>query len=918
MTRLCLKYKGRFRCPAKKNQVVASCQKHIFGYQTVDSMQRHLYSGFLVAIFISSGGFAQSIDEYLLWAKTSGFINTPSSVNQSDLDGQSNLYVIGSFYKKFPVVSDPTQTASYQHIFLRKYDADGNLQWSKEYGNNEHFAFGGDIRVDRAGDIVFTGYVEDPDGSNFGQPFNGFFICKANPNGDLVWFSPLSHTFLLTWGLGHGSLSKQSHLEIDADNSILWYSNGNPSASAPNPTYGLYISRFSAAGNLMNQYQITHDDNFDSPFIGGIATDGDGNMVITGSYQVSLKIGPLVFGTPGPQSNGPLRLFVAKFTATGDFLWAKYGGLGIGADVATDEFGNIYLTGQVVGHASLGGGVPLNATNNFSGFIAMLNPAGEVVWSKTMWGGRPISLTRTASGNLYLTGETAGDIKFEDYRQACNVESTFVMMIKPDITFGGAIVSNSLPFGYTAKAAHNSNVDNDGNVYTVGNFNQLIVFGCDTLISGGGEMNDMFITKFSSLPPSYPLDIDGPAFLCPGGALTLSVSPVPAPASYFWLIPNGVTVVNQSENLINISYSASTNLAEVNIMVKKGCYQYWNPEPYVLHLQFIPGAVAVSGQTLFCNPGVSRFTTITSTYATAYQWTLPESVTPITGTSITTTSYIDVFVAATFEVGSISVKGVNACGEGPLSLPLEIRLTPPPAPVSFIDAADTICNRGQAERVAVTPSEKATEYVWTIPSTFKEEGVVTTSSPSIRLNIRQSGVGEVTVFARNACRSSDLSSHTFSVDDPLNEPQLTKSNCDLELYTNALENLQWYKHGEKVGYGELLFRIPGTGSYYVTTTNFCGTVQSQTLYAEPVTDEQLFIPNVITPNNDGKNDLFVIEPRMSGLSVMVLNRWGNVVFQASNYQNDWDAVGLAPGVYYIQMSHPCLSQTYKGWIQVLR
>jgi len=65
-------------------------------------------------------------------------------------------------------------------------------------------------------------------------------------------------------------------------------------------------------------------------------------------------------------------------------------------------------------------------------------------------------------------------------------------------------------------------------------------------------------------------------------------------------------------------------------------------------------------------------------------------------------------------------------------------------------------------------------------------------------------------------------------------------------------------------------------------------------------DNNLFIPNVFTPNGDGVNDFFFIRnmPEDSPTSVSVVNRWGKKVYENSDYQNDWDANGLADGIYY--------------------
>jgi gliding motility-associated-like protein len=69
-----------------------------------------------------------------------------------------------------------------------------------------------------------------------------------------------------------------------------------------------------------------------------------------------------------------------------------------------------------------------------------------------------------------------------------------------------------------------------------------------------------------------------------------------------------------------------------------------------------------------------------------------------------------------------------------------------------------------------------------------------------------------------------------------------------------------------------------------------------------IPDSPLLIPNVISPNNDGVNDLFEIENLQENTEVIILNRWGNVVFSSTNYQNNWggkDTSGkeLADGVY---------------------
>jgi len=61
----------------------------------------------------------------------------------------------------------------------------------------------------------------------------------------------------------------------------------------------------------------------------------------------------------------------------------------------------------------------------------------------------------------------------------------------------------------------------------------------------------------------------------------------------------------------------------------------------------------------------------------------------------------------------------------------------------------------------------------------------------------------------------------------------------------------------------------------------------------------LTIPNVITPNGDGANDNFVIQNTESyTITLQIYNRWGKLIYENTNYQNDFSCKTCAAGVYY--------------------
>ncbi len=52
----------------------------------------------------------------------------------------------------------------------------------------------------------------------------------------------------------------------------------------------------------------------------------------------------------------------------------------------------------------------------------------------------------------------------------------------------------------------------------------------------------------------------------------------------------------------------------------------------------------------------------------------------------------------------------------------------------------------------------------------------------------------------------------------------------------------------------------------------------------------VFIPQLLTLNDDGRNDVLLIEDlhKYPNNSVVIFNRWGDIIFRAAPYKNDWD------------------------------
>ena len=77
-------------------------------------------------------------------------------------------------------------------------------------------------------------------------------------------------------------------------------------------------------------------------------------------------------------------------------------------------------------------------------------------------------------------------------------------------------------------------------------------------------------------------------------------------------------------------------------------------------------------------------------------------------------------------------------------------------------------------------------------------------------------------------------------------------------------------------------------------------VRNPTPFTIPIID--IFIPSGYSPNHDGVNDNFVIiRPFGTIINLEIFNRWGNAVYKAADYKNEWDGRGNQPNNILGQM-----------------
>jgi gliding motility-associated-like protein len=91
------------------------------------------------------------------------------------------------------------------------------------------------------------------------------------------------------------------------------------------------------------------------------------------------------------------------------------------------------------------------------------------------------------------------------------------------------------------------------------------------------------------------------------------------------------------------------------------------------------------------------------------------------------------------------------------------------------------------------------------------------------------------------------------------------------------------------------------GTYWVEASNdHC--MGRDTITFLPCAAE-ILIPNIFTPNNDGKNDLFIplVIKNVASLTTKIFNRWGNEMFESSDLSINWNGGDCVEGTYFWQI-----------------
>ena len=509
---------------------------------------------FFLSILWHHGGFSQdwAWANYIPWSFNVPTGNTPVYIdvhtNAITHDTGGNACVTGHID-----VEDGDNGDDASIFFVAKFNANGQLDWLRQYG--EPFgpeACGEDIIADAAGNIYVTGtFRATLQFSNTisltctGGSNDDIFIVKYNPQGVVQWARKAGGN---SWDSGHGiALDSQGNILITGSlRGSAYFGNSIVSIdTSPNST-DYFVAKYDQSGNAL-WVKRGSSSNYNEAQGKRISVDSLGQFWSIGTFDEEITIDNVTLtATPKPdQPTYNYDIFVAKHDASGNLLWAKnFGGDGFETPggIVCDHQGNGYITGHFYKNISLDN-ITLTTLTSSDGFVAKMNSAGNILWAKGINGGgydEGKGVDVDANDNCYVVGALSADYGAK----------LFVKKYKPngDLDWTREAKKHST-IDYGEISGNAISTDADGNSYVAGTFfGDLVSFDNMNVPGTHGQQSGYGIMQ-GSVAKLSATDIFFPPYVDPGVWEEWPIKPGPDPASSLKAYPN------PSDDIITLQFS---------------------------------------------------------------------------------------------------------------------------------------------------------------------------------------------------------------------------------------------------------------------------------------------------------------------------------------------------------------------------
>jgi len=405
----------------------------------------------------------------LMFRLKSGALTETAPIAWQEIDGQ-RAYVSVSFEVL------PGRRSGFRvgdHDPGKQLIIDPTLYWNSFLGGA-----GGDVGVAAAAEAAGGNvYVVGTSSASWGAPGvvrehsgsdDAFVALLSTTTGQLVWYTFLG---------GSGSESGAG-VAIDSSGRLFVTGSGDSDWSAiqPNPApppvrprsgqLDAFVARLDAATGFVQWLTYLGSGGID--YGQGIASDGLGNLYVTGYSPASWPPGP----EPAPLRaySGADDAFVAKLSvSSGAMAWNTFLGSAasdFGSSIVTDSSGNVVVTGR---SAATWGSNPVRAySGDLDAFVARLSAAGSIAWH-TFLGGTSFdggnAIAADQAGNVYISGRSDGSWGIPSVRPFAGGREAFVARldgVSGVISWHTFLGSPGSDFGYGVAS------DPTGRIYVTG------------------------------------------------------------------------------------------------------------------------------------------------------------------------------------------------------------------------------------------------------------------------------------------------------------------------------------------------------------------------------------------------------------------------------------------------------------------
>ena len=315
------------------------------------------------------------------------------------VDSNGNIFVTGNTNGAFPGYLNPydDEGESSSDIFLAKWNADGTLAWTKQWGIEKLGDYGTSVAVDKNDNIFVTGVTTGDLDGNTNMGSGDIFLTKWNPDGTKAWTK--------LWGTSKSDQGESVAVDSNGNIFATGETHGDFDGSTNSGELDIFLTKWDPEGNK-EWAKLWGTDNFD--YGESVAVDSNGYIFVAGRTLGNLD---------GNTNMGRDDLFLTKWNTDGTKAWTKQWGTAKDdymGSVVVDNNNNIFVTGtageNLDGNTNLGSG---------DIFLTKWGTDGNKAWTQLRGtdkfdSGNSVAVDKDS--NVFVTGYTEG--AFEGFTNA--------------------------------------------------------------------------------------------------------------------------------------------------------------------------------------------------------------------------------------------------------------------------------------------------------------------------------------------------------------------------------------------------------------------------------------------------------------------------------------------------------------------